>query len=441
MANEKNDPKKSENASASRPKRPTTIDLKATEIKPEPARKTETPPPSHDKSEAAAPPRPDGSESAAPRDPLRAAYGQIPKDWPWPLIGIAAAAAIVFFAIGLGAGQFFAARAPQPMAVAPEAQQIVAPTPELLARLAKLEAQLPAPRPDDVLVQTRLAKLETAVATPRVDDPQMLARIAAAEASVKALADLAATRERRSDEIAVMAREARERASSAAETAQAAQAAQKADAASPSSRADLDALANRIAALEQAARASQAELARRVTADDAKGRLAIAAIALRDAVESGMPFASELSAAKSLSADPAAIAALEPFAASGVPGAVALARELAALMPALWKAARKDEPQAGTFLERLQANAEKVVRIRPAGDVTGDDAASVKARIETRATSADIRGALAELAKLPPEARAPADAWIKKAQASNAAIAAARGLSQSALGALAKPAS
>ncbi len=80
----------------------------------------------------------------------------------------------------------------------------------------------------------------------------------------------------------------------------------------------------------------------------------------------------------------------------------------------------------------------KIVRIRPAGDVAGDDPANVKARIETRAEHADIRGALAELAKLPPDARAPAQAWIAKAEARNAAIAAARELSQNALNALTK---
>jgi hypothetical protein len=107
-------------------------------------------------------------------------------------------------------------------------------------------------------------------------------------------------------------------------------------------------------------------------------------------------------------------------------------------MPAIWKAARTSEPAEGSFLERLQANAEKIVRVRPAGEASGDDAPSVKARLETRAGNADIRGALTELSKLPPDARAPAQAWIKKAEARNAALAAAQSLAQSALAALAK---
>ena len=75
------------------------------------------------------------------------------------------------------------------------------------------------------------------------------------------------------------------------------------------------------------------------------------------------------------------------------------------------------------------------------GEAVGDDLASVNARIETRAGNADIRGALVELSKLPADARAPAEGWIKRAQARNAAIAAARNVSQTALGALVKPGS
>jgi hypothetical protein len=450
MAHDKKEPKKPPGAVGARAKRPTTIDLKATEIKakpePAPVQKAEPaasaaasppPPPRSEQAEAAPQEAGPATHAAPPRDYLRAAYDWLPKDWPWPLIGIAAAAAIIFFAVGLGAGQWLSGRTAPQTAFVPE-PVAAPPSPELLARLAKLETQLAAAPKDDPQLQARLAKLEAQLGAPRPQDPQLLARIVAAEAAVKTLADVAASREKRSDDIAALAAEARDRAASAVS---AAEAAQKARAASSDSRADVDELTKRLAALEQSARAGQAELARRISADDAKGRLAIAAIALRDAAESGMPFTAELAAVKSLAGDAAALAALEPFAAAGVPSAASLGRELAGLMPAVWKAARKEGPLPGTFLERLQSNAEKIVRIRPAGEAVGDDPASVGARVETRAGNADIRGALAELAKLPPDARAPAEGWIKKAQARNAAIAAARNLSQSALGALVKPGS
>ena len=62
-------------------------------------------------------------------------------------------------------------------------------------------------------------------------------------------------------------------------------------------------------------------------------------------------------------------------------------------------------PRDGGFLDRLQANAERLVRIRPLDEPPGDDPASVLTRIEQRAAQADLPGALTELAKLPAAAR------------------------------------
>ena len=206
-------------------------------------------------------------------------------------------------------------------------------------------------------------------------------------------------------------------------------------------RGEVEALANRVAALEQTAKALETELARRATAEsggDRTVRLAVTAALLQATVERGDPFAKELAAAKTLAGDAKALAPLEPFAASGVPSASALTRELSALVPALRQAsgtAARDE----TFLERLQAHAEKLVRVRPL-DAAGDDSAAILARIELRAAQSDLAGALAELAKLPPAARAPAQAWIAKAEARNAAIEASRKFAADALAALGKPA-
>jgi len=95
-------------------------------------------------------------------------------------------------------------------------------------------------------------------------------------------------------------------------------------------------------------------------------------------------------------------------------------------------------PREGGFLERLQANAERLVRIRPLDEPPGDDPAAVLTRIEQRALQADLPGALTELAKLPAPARAAAQAWIAKAQARLAAIAASRRFAADAFAALGK---
>jgi hypothetical protein len=128
---------------------------------------------------------------------------------------------------------------------------------------------------------------------------------------------------------------------------------------------------------------------------------------------------------KSFGADPRPLAPLEPFARAGVPSAAVLARELTALLPAMAQAAGS-APHNGGIMERLQANAGKIVRVRPPGEMAGDDLSAILARIEARAAQSDLAGALAELDKLPAQARAPAQAWIAKVEARNAAIDASR---------------
>jgi hypothetical protein len=190
------------------------------------------------------------------------------------------------------------------------------------------------------------------------------------------------------------------------------------------SPAELDALQKRMAALEQSAKAARDDIAKASSADIA-ARLTLSAAALRDAVASGAPFAAELAQAKSLGADEQVLASLATFAATGVPTAQALAQELRAMLPAMLKISGAQAPEAG-FLERLQANAGRLVQIRPVNAPPGDDPSAVLARLEIDAARADIAAALGDLGKLAVATRAPAQAWIEKANARQAALAAAR---------------
>ena len=274
----------------------------------------------------------------------------------------------------------------------------------------------------------RVDTLEAAVVTsrPAAGDPSLSSRIAALDGEVKALAETIATLGRRSDDVLTTAREARTRADATAAALTAL--AQKLPAGAAVERSQVDALAGRVAAVES----SEKTVAR----GDRAVRLVLVATALKAAAERGEPFAAELAAAKALGADPTLTAALEPFAASGVPTVAVLARELSALMPALRLPAAA--PAREGFLERLQVNAEKLVRVRPTDEVAGTDAAAVASRIEGKAAQEDIAGAQAELAKLPPAARAPAEAWIKQVQARTAALDASRRLAADALAGLGK---
>jgi hypothetical protein len=90
----------------------------------------------------------------------------------------------------------------------------------------------------------------------------------------------------------------------------------------------------------------------------------------------------------------------------------------------------------GGFIERLQANAGKLVHKIPTDAPVGDDPSAVLARLEIEAANADIAGALTDLGKLPDATRAAAQAWIAKAQARQAALAAARTLAAETVSAL-----
>ena len=187
---------------------------------------------------------------------------------------------------------------------------------------------------------------------------------------------------------------------------------------------DFDTLQQRIAVLEQSAKAAREEIAKTSSRDSA-ARQALSAAALRDAVVSGAPFAAELAQAKSLGAIGKEISVLEPFAANGIPTPAALAQELHNLLPAMVNLAGSQAPQGG-FLERLQANAGKLVRIRPVDAPPSDDPLAVLSRIENDVAKSDVAAALADLGKLPNPIRAPAQGWISKAQAREDALKAAR---------------
>jgi len=295
-----------------------------------------------------------------------------------------------------------------------------------------------ASRSDDNAVSERLARIETQLAAlsargTNTADSGSANRLTAVEAALKGLVTDTVNLNGRVSEAAEAARNARAQADAAARAAQAASAAR-----SPSSadQTDLDALSGRIAAIEKTIAAMQKDLAKSASlTGDPAARLALVATALRLAVERGNGFSAELDEVKTFIKDPRVLAALEPFAASGVPSPAILSRDLSTLAPTLLQAANVSPPE-GNFISRLQANAEHLVRIRPIDETPGDEPASVILRIELKSARGDIAGALAEFSKLPPQARAPAADWIKKAESREAAIDAARKISADALGAI-----
>ena len=396
-------------------RRPPTIDLTATEV-------------AADKPAAGNDPAAEGAQTdgASGQPSTKPAAGGPGGPRLFIVTAFASIAAGALVVAIIGVGLWFAGYVPaREPAAAPNAQ------PPNSAAIAEISA--------------RLNKIEGAIATqqqqqkpvpPPQADPALLSRLAAAEAATKSLSDSLAALTHRVDDAAAAAQNALAQAKSASTAADAAKSAAQTEVVA---RSDLDALAARIAPLESTVKTLADDIKHETaTADDRAARLTVAAEALRATVERGAPYPAELAAVKSLGADQSATAPLEPFAAAGVPSAAALAHELESLTPALQQAA---EPASSnnSFLGRLENNARRLVQITPVDAPPGDDPASVVTRISVDAEHADIAAALADIAKLPDAAKPLAAAWVEKAQARNAAIAASRKLAADALAALSKP--
>ena len=313
-------------------------------------------------------------------------------------------------------------------------------------RIAALQQQIdalrnrPVPQADtraiDAVTQ-RVSRIEEALKTMPNGDGNVGERLTAAENAMKSLGVALTALNQRNDDASANAARAREQADAAEKAVMQLRGSVQdvaRDASSAVTPAQIEALTQRLAALEATAKTAHADVDKAVASERAT-RLALAASALRTAVLAGAPFASELAQAKSLGAPERYLAPLSPFAASGVPSPAALAQELRGQLPQMTKLSGAQAP-AGGFLERLQANASKLVKITPVDAPAGDDVADVLARIEIAAAHADIGAALTEIGKLPETARAPAQGFVEKAKAREAALTAARGLTADTMRAL-----
>ena len=408
-------------------RKPQTIDLTAAEVEAKPAAEPAAVP------ESAPEPAPEPSPSPSAQESPETSSAEPPPPPPRPPRRSVAAL--------IGCGIVGGAVAAGALVVAAHLYLAGPDSPD--ARLAGVEQQLRdlAARPWPAAgggagadtraldeLAARLAKLETAVSNPRPAqlDPAVANRVSAIEGEIKALAESVGVHNRRSDEAVATAREARARADATA--------------------AALAELAQKLERTSKAFEAALAKIERNVQqpGTDRAGRLAIAAAALESTVARGAPFAAELAAVKAqisdskAPADQPTLAALEPFASTGLPSASALAGEISDLAPALTQASGGPPREGGGFLERLQTGAERLVRIRRVEEVAGSDPSAIIARVEFKAVHGDIAGALAELASLPEAARAPAAAWSKKAQARAAALDASRKLAADSLAGLGK---
>ena len=387
---------------------PPTIDLEATEVLTQPqgvAGEPEAPAPEQAKAEQAsveeakleeakfeeAKAEPERAEAQAAVAPAAVS--------PWvvaPLSGAVAAAVVIGVGWMLG---WPAVQAP------PAAPQVTSATVDTLSgRVAAVEAKAGKPAADPAIV-ARIDALEKSAGTLRSDIANLRAQ---SDKTASALND--------------------------------AKSAPRDGAASP----DLAALNNRISQLERASTNARAELAQQgekiadaKVMDDKPLRYVVAASLLDVAVRHNDPYEAQLSAARSLAAKPELLKPLDVFASAGIPTPVALSRELLNIVSKLSPPAETLGSGAG-IVERLQAGASKLVRIERT-DGVGNDRGAIVARVTAAALRNDFVEARRELKTLPEADRAPAQAWLDKADARDAALAASRKFADDAMAGLAKP--
>jgi hypothetical protein len=392
-----------------RPKRePPTIDLDASEVSSETAKASAA---ASAEASADAPSEPLASEAPVSEAPVSQPAPAPVSPWIVAPVSGAAAAALV-----IGVGWMLGWPVVQPAAPPPVQQLNAAAIDGLTGRIAGLETKINKP----------LAP---------VPDPAALARIETLEKSLTALrGELAATRAQ-GEKLAVAINEVKS--------------APRADGVPAP---DLSAINQQIAGIETAVRAQAAEIAQQASklanakpadvkpADDLPLRRIVAAALLDVLVRTGDPYPAALTTAKSLAPNADALKPLDQFAATGVPNAGRLSSELLTLVPKLQPAVPQDTATTGTgIVERLQAGAAKLVRIERT-DTSGSDRGAVVARATAAALRNDANEARRELKTLAPADRAAAQAWLDKADARDAALAASRQFAADAMNVLAKPA-
>ena len=139
---------------------------------------------------------------------------------------------------------------------------------------------------------------------------------------------------------------------------------------------------------------------------------------LSSALETGLPFASELGLLTPLTQGDAKLGeiavALQPYAQNGVASRAALA----AGFPAVAKAALADDIADDSFGERLLGKLKSVVSLRRVGaDVAGDSVEARLARAEAALTAGDIAKAVELVKSLPPQTAKATSAWLARGEA------------------------
>lgn len=170
----------------------------------------------------------------------------------------------------------------------------------------------------------------------------------------------------------------------------------------------------RLAAIEN----SVSSLSGRVEqqASQPKVAAAIASAALKSAAERGGPFSAELETLAAISPDAPELASLRPFAENGVATEADLTAEFSAAADAMIAAGTPVDENAG-LAQRLYDSAKSLVKVRPVGEVAGEDVGARVARMEVAVKAAQYDKAIAEYDGLPEAAKAAGTGYADRLKA------------------------
>lgn len=159
-------------------------------------------------------------------------------------------------------------------------------------------------------------------------------------------------------------------------------------------------------------------LASRVEKETARPEiaLAIAAVALKSAIDSGLPFTMQLETYASVAPGSPEIDALRALSQSGVPTRAQIAAEAGSAANNIVAVANRTDPEAGYFT-RMLSSLRSLVKVRPVGMIEGSTPAAIAARIEVAIAENDYERAISEFETLPEAEQMAGDEFISMVKA------------------------
>lgn len=135
---------------------------------------------------------------------------------------------------------------------------------------------------------------------------------------------------------------------------------------------------------------------------------AIATAGLKAAIDRGGSFMAELETFAQVAPDSELLAQLRPLAAKGVPTRASLLERFDAAAYDMINAetASQQGDSDGGIMSGLMSSVQSLVKVRPVGNVEGDSAAAITARMGEKLKAGDFAGIKAEYATLPDAAKA-----------------------------------